>query len=130
MAGDWLKVETVTPDKPEMKHIARVCKVSMDTAFASWFRLWRWFDSVTADGRFAFLTPEDCDEEGKLPGLGRALSEVGWVEFTADGGALVRNWERHNGQSAKKRLMANRRKIALRGRAVERVGNAGSVPFT
>lgn len=127
MAGDWMKIETVTPEKPEMKHIARVCQVSLDTAFASWFRLWRWFDSATADGHFTFLTPEDCDDAGQLPGLGRALSEVGWVIFEADGSATISNWNRHNGASAKKRALTNRRVAMLRVRAVQRTGNAGSV---
>ncbi len=129
MAGDWLKVEKETPEKEEIRHIARTCKVSVDTAFASWFRLWRWFDSATADGHFDFLTPNDCDETGRLPGLGRALSEVGWIEFTEDGGALIHNWDRHNGASAKKRALTNRRKVSFRGRPVERSRNADSVPF-
>ena len=99
----------------------------MDTAFASWFRLWRWFDSATADGHFDFLTPNDCDETGRLPGLGRALSEVGWIEFTQDGGAIIRNWDRHNGVSAKKRALKNRRMVGWREREEERRRNARSV---
>ena len=105
MAGDWIKVEKLTPDKPEIRHISRACQVSMDSAFTAWFRLWCWFDSVTADGRLAILTPEDCDATGRLPGLGQALVDVGWVEFDTAGGAVIPNWDAHNGQSAKRRSL-------------------------
>ena len=109
MAGDWLKVAKATIDKPEIRLVARVCGVSMDTAFAAWFRLWSWFDTETEDGHFAALTPEDCDDIGRVRGLGRAFADAGWIEFTAGGGAIVRNWDRYNGVSAKKRALTNRR---------------------
>ena len=95
MAGDWLKVEKATIDKPEIRLVARLCDVSRDAAFAAWFRLWCWFDTETEDGHFPALTPEDCDDIGRLQGLGRACAEAGWIEFAADGGAIIRNWDRH-----------------------------------
>lgn len=128
MAGDWVKVEKSTMDKPEIRAIARECGVSKEMGFTSWLRLWCWFDGETDTGHFAVLTPEDCDDVGRLPGLGRALALVGWIEFTPDGGAIIRNWDRHNGVSAKKRALTNRRKVGWRERGEERMRNAGSVP--
>ena len=128
MAGDWLKVEKATIDKPEIRLVARLCDVSRDAAFAAWFRLWCWFDTETEDGHFPALTPEDCDDIGRLRGLGRACAEAGWIEFAADGGAIIRNWDRHNGVSAKKRALANRRKVQWREHEEERMRNARRVP--
>ena len=119
MAGDWMKVDKTTSRKLEIRGIARICGVSRHEAFGAWFDLMCWFDSETADGHLKDLTPEDCDETGGLKGLGRALAEVGWLEFLPDGGAIVMNWDRHNGSSAKKRALTNRRVAAFRGRATQ-----------
>ena len=113
MAGDWLKVEKATPDKSEIRHIARQCSVGVAEAFASWFRLWCYFDSETSTGELQFLTPHDCDDIGRLKGLGDALQSCRWLEFDA-GGARVLNWDRHNGKSAKRRATETRRKKASR----------------
>ena len=127
MAGDWMKVEKATPNKKKMRNIARICGVSRHEAFGAWFDLMCWFDGETADGHVDEHSPEDCDEIGGLPGLGRAMEVVGWLEFTSDGGTIVRNWDEHNGASAKKRGLTNRRVAMLRGRTAQRVCNAGSV---
>lgn len=112
MAGDWLKVEKVTPDKPEIMHIARECGVSDGEAFAAWFRLWVYLDTVTADGEVRFLRPEDCDKVSRMAGIGNALSSdhgCGWITFHASGATIV-NWDRHNGESSKQRALATDRK--------------------
>lgn len=117
VAGDWIKVEKATIDKPEVRFIARVCKVSQAEAFAAWFRVWCWLDAETETGILPFMTPQDCDDIGRLPGLGHALSTnggCGWIEFTAEGGAKVINFDRHNGQSAKRRALDMNRKRASR----------------
>ena len=111
MAGDWIKVEKATPDKPEVGFIARACGVSQADAFLAWFRLWSYLDDQISDGSVRMWTPEDCDRIGRLPGLGNALSSdqgCGWITFHGSG-ATVTNWDRHNGQSAKKRCQTNRR---------------------
>lgn len=118
----WLKVEAHTPDKPEIRQIARACRVSAGDAFAAWFRLWAWLDSVTADGHLDFLIPADCDEIARLPGIGKALREVGWIEFDAGGGAIVMNWGLHNGKSAKKRAVDAARQNDYRARTGKDTG--------
>lgn len=112
----WIKVETHTPDKPEIIEVARLCKVSEDRAFTAWFRLWVWLDSVTDDGYLQFLTPAACDKRAGIPGIGDALASVGWLEFDKSGGVLVLNWDRHNGKSAKRRAEDQRRKENSRRR--------------
>jgi hypothetical protein len=105
----WIKVETNTPDKQKIRNIARICGISRADTFLAWFTLWSWFDMETEDGYIQGLKPSDCDDVCGVPGFGAALKEVGWVEFSDDGGYIMR-WERHNGESAKKRATDAQRK--------------------
>ena len=109
----WIKIETHTPDKAEIRHIARRCHCTKAEAFLAFFRLFVWLDEQTDDGHVEFFTPEDADDLAGLPGFGDALQEVRWITFSP-GGAVVSNWDRHNGQSAKRRCMDAERKRAVR----------------
>ena len=131
MAGDWIKVEKTTPDKPEIGFIARACGVSTIEAVGAWFVLWCYFDEHTADGEMRFFTPDDADRVARLPGIGNALSAdqgCGCVTYHKSGASIV-NWDRHNGNNAKKRCQSNRRKTEWRERTAERNRNANRVPF-
>lgn len=112
MAGDWIKVEKATPDKPEVAILARRLGVSRADAFLSWFRVYCWADHVTASGIVPHLSHDDCDTlSGALPGTCQALAapEIGWL--TADADSMVfSNWDRHNGTSAKRRVYETERK--------------------
>ena len=113
MAGDWIKVEMDTPDKPEMGFIARTCSTTTADTFIAWFRLWCWFDQQTDTGEVRFFSPDDADRIARLPGIGHALEGCGWITYHA-GGASVTNWDRHNGSSAKKRAIECKRKADYR----------------
>ena len=104
----WIKIETHTPEKAEIRHIARLCGCSKAEAFLAFFRLFVWLDEETEDGHVDFFTPADADEIGGLAGLGQALETVRWISFGPTG-AVVSNWDRHNGDSAKKRCQAAER---------------------
>jgi hypothetical protein len=109
----WIKVETHTPDKAELRQIARLCHCSKAEAFLAFFRVFVWLDEQTENGQVDFFTPDDADEIGGLPGLGDALETVRWITFSA-GGAVVSNWERHNGKSTKRRCLDAERKRNVR----------------
>ena len=111
----WIKVETHTPDKAEIRHIARLCGCTKADAFLAFFRVLVWLDEQTDDGHVDFFTPEDADEIGGLAGLGQALETVRWITFGPTG-AVVSNWDRHNGQSAKRRCLDAERSRRLRAR--------------
>ena len=110
----WIKVEYHTPEKPEMARIARACSCSIGDAFLAWFKVWRALDATTEDGHQPGTIPEDLDAAGGLPGIGRALLAVGWIQPNHNGLQVV-NWDRHNGRSSKARACANRRMAAWRG---------------
>lgn len=113
MAGDWIKVEKATPDKSEMRGAARLCGVSVAEVFLGWFRLWTHFDAETEDGFIAGFTQADADFFARMPGLGFAFEQAGWLVFD-DQGCHIQNWERHNGKSSKKRAVNNYRLQAWR----------------
>ncbi len=55
MAGDWMKVEKVTPDKPEIEAMASKLELDPDAVFGKCFRIWRWQSPQDRlIGRFAF----------------------------------------------------------------------------
>lgn len=107
---DWIKVCKNTPDKPAIRHAARVCGVSADVAFTAWFRLWTWFDSATADGVMPLTTVDDLDDVARVPGIAAAFAEAGWLELHQPSGVTVMGWDKHNGKSAKKRAIDAARK--------------------
>ena len=109
----WIKVETHTPDKSELRQIARLCHCSKADAFLAFFRVFVWLDEQTEDGYVDFFTPADAVEIGGLNGLGAALETVRWITFGPTG-AVVSNWDRHNGQSAKRRCLDAERKRSVR----------------
>lgn len=111
----WIKVETHTPDKAELRQIARLCHCSKAEAFLAFFRVFVWLDEQTEDGHVDYFTLNDADDIGGLTGLGNALETVRWITFSP-GGAVVANWERHNGKSAKKRIIEAERSRRYRER--------------
>jgi hypothetical protein len=72
-----------------------------------------WLDEQTDDGHVDYFTEADADEIAGLAGFGAALAEVRWVSFGPTG-AVVANWDRHNGQSAKRRCLDAERKRVVR----------------
>ena len=105
----WIKIETHTPDKAEIRHIARLCHCTKADAFLAFFRVFVWLDEQTEDGHVEFFTHEDADAFGGLAGLGKALETVRWISFSASG-AVVSKWKRHNGKCAKRRGLDAERK--------------------
>lgn len=112
----WLKIEVSTPFKPEMDAIARECKCSRADAFLAFFKFYSWADATTEDGDIMHLTPEGADERAGLSGFGNALGEAGWMHFHSRG-ATITHFDRHNGQSAKRRATEAERKRRERASA-------------
>jgi hypothetical protein len=116
MAFDWLKVEKITPDKPEITILSRKLGLSLGDAFLSWFRVYSWADTITRDGRVPYMSLEDGDRLSRCcPGTCAALAskEIGWLSTKQRRGVEViqfSNWERHNGKSAKNRALESEKK--------------------
>jgi len=109
MAGEWLKFDASTPDKPEVLAIT----VAMgwddpDLTVGKLLRVWRWFDQQTIDGNAHGVTPALLDCLLGVSGLCEAMAKVGWLVIT-DSGLSLPNFGRHNGKTAKDRALTAKR---------------------
>lgn len=50
MASSWIKVEVITPDKPEIFQIAEILNIDPDAVLGKLVRIWAWADQQTIDG--------------------------------------------------------------------------------
>jgi len=125
MAGDWLKIESSTPEKPEVFAIATRLGTDPDRAFGICFRMWRWFDQHTADGNAPSVTPALLDWHLGVTGFAQAAIDAGWLILHENGLSLP-NFDRHNGQTSKARALTYSRVRSHRA-SVKRSCNAPSV---
>lgn len=112
MSGFWIKVETTTPDKPEIFQIAEALAIDPDAVFGKLMRVWIWADQHTIDGT-AKITFSLIDRVTGFAGFGVAMMDAGWIESTADGLTFT-NFSRHNGNTAKTRASAASRQRKTR----------------
>lgn len=117
MASSWIKVEVITPDKPEVYQLAELLELDPDAVLGKLIRLWSWADQQTVDGNAdcnaVSVTKSAIDRITFVRGFAEAMLKVGWLAL--DGEKLVfPNFERHNGNSTKKRALTNRRVANLR----------------
>lgn len=119
MAGDWLKIDKETPEKPEILLLSEILGVDSDIVFAKCFRVWRWADSHSHDGRLTGATLKTVDRIAGHEGFANALQQVGWLQVAPDlsePALLIPHFERHMGRGAKSRLLASRRQRRKRSR--------------
>ena len=108
MAGDWIKVEIGTPDKPEVWDIAARLNIDPDAVFGKLFRVWSWFDQHSENGNATRVTKMLLDRAVGVTGFCDAMCSAGWM---LDDGRIVSlpNFGRHNGETAKSRALTAKR---------------------
>lgn len=107
----WIKLETHTPEKPEIHQAAAILNRDHRLVFFHWVRLIVWADAnVAEDGLAKGMNLAALSRVAGLDRLAEALAEAGWLTQEPQG-VLFSNWTRHNGVSAKQRITtAERRK--------------------
>jgi hypothetical protein len=108
MAGDWMKFEKATPDKPEVFAIAARLDMDPDAVVGKLFRVWSWFDTHTVDGNGAGVTRPLLDRIAGVTGFVAAMESVSWV-VVAPSGVSLPNFDRHTGETAKSRALGAKR---------------------
>lgn len=126
MAGDWIKVEHVMPDKPEVSQLAEALGIDHDAVVGKLIRFWIWADAQSIDGNSLRVTASFIDRLSNCPGFAAALLKVGWLT-SRDSRFSVPNFSRHNGQTAKARALTKDRVKRLRDGNEKRKSNAASV---
>lgn len=150
MASNWIKVEVITPDKPEIFKLAEILNIDPDAVLGKAIRFWVWADQQTIDGNAnnvagnekcnaigvtdreqvkrrsnpVVITKSAIDRICFMAGFSDALIQVGWLS-EVDGVLVLPNFDRHNGESSKKRALTNKR--VSKSRLVNRNSNAGNV---
>lgn len=114
MAGDWIKLEHATPNKPEIYRLARILGVSRGDAFLLAVEWWVWLDRNSCNGNVTLLLRQDVDELMDCPGFAAAMESVGWLKFSDEQTMLVVNFNRHNGKTSKERALTKDRVQRLR----------------
>lgn len=119
MAGDWIKFEHWTPDKPEVFRMAELLNIDPDAVTGKLVRIWIWADQQTITGNADSVTRALLDRLTQHHGFTDAMLKCGWLEETESGFHFV-NFDRHNGETAKTRALNAKRAGKSRSRRHER----------
>ncbi len=108
MAGDWIKFEVATSDKPEVWAIAGILGIDPDAVIGKLLRVWAWFDQHTTDGNAPSVSCALLDRCVGVTGFCDAVTQAGWLYN--DGKVIhIPNFDAHNGETAKKRCQTAKR---------------------
>ncbi|EFJ3701824.1 DUF1627 domain-containing protein [Escherichia coli] len=83
MASNWIKLEVITPDKPEIFRLAEILNIDPDAALGKVIRFWAWADQQMIDGNADCnargVTKSAIDRISFMAGFADALIQVGWL---------------------------------------------------
>ena len=109
MAENWIKIEKVTPDKPEIYLMAEALSLDPDEILGKLIRIWSWmdshFDEMSARRHKLSVTLVQIDRVAGVKNFGQAMVDVEWL--SSEG---IPNFDRHLGESSKKRAKDAERK--------------------
>jgi len=108
MAGNWIKFDTSTSDKPEVWAIATKLNIDPDAVVGKLLRIWTWFDDHSEKGNAPIVTRALLDRRVGVTGFVTAMIEAGWMQEEGDV-LVLPNFDRHNGQTAKNRALTAKR---------------------
>lgn len=126
MAGDWLKFDKSTPDKPEVWQIADALDIDPDAVVGKLMRLWSWMDDHTQDGNAPSVSKKLLDRVVGVTGFCDAVIEAGWLVDDGQHLSAV-NFDRHNGKTAKNRALTAKR-VAQHKQKTNTTGNDSLTP--
>ena len=124
MAGDWLKFEKATLEKPEVFQMAAILGLDPDAVIGKLLRVWNWFDDQSRDGHASVTVLSLLDRYSGVTGFVDAMQKVGWISKTNDC-LILPNFDRHNGSPAKSRALGTKRKQKSRERHGDSVTEKG-----
>jgi len=121
MSGDWIKMRDDLTEDPAVVSIAASTDLDEFAVVGRLHALWAWADKHSVDGNAVSVTPQWIDRKVSCPGFAAAMIESQWLE--SDGKTVTfPRFDRHNGETAKKRAVTNKR--VAEHREVKRSSNA------
>lgn len=115
MAGTWIKMLTTLHDSHKVRRLSRLVGCDRFGVVGRLHRIWSWADEHTIDGRFTGDI-KDIDDIAEFDGFARAMIEIGWLAQIGDEITLI-DFEKHNGETAKKRAQGAKSASRRRGNA-------------
>ena len=109
MAGDWIKMRVNLSTDPAVKAMARNLKIDAFSVVGRLHTFWAWADEHTENGEIPWVTFKDIDDLVSKRGFAAQLELVGWLINLGEAIRLP-NFDRHNGDSAKRRVMETEKK--------------------
>ena len=116
MAGDWIKLQKDTPDKPEVLAMAARLNIDSDAVVGKLVRVWSWFDTHTVDGNASCVTFALLDRLSGVTGFAEQMQLVGWLHQSGHQLTLA-NFNYHNGDTGKTRALGKNRAGKARSNA-------------
>jgi len=133
MTINWLKMRTCLWTHPKVVRIVsalcpqNVRKMSNKAeVIGALFRLWTIGQEHTTDGRLDGYTPEVLDSEVGHKGFTQAVADVGWLVID-DNSLVIKDFDSHNGEGAKRRALDAERKRNVRRTSAERPQKNGQI---
>jgi hypothetical protein len=108
MAGDWIKMRCNLDTDPAVFQIAAALEMDELAVVGRLWKVWAWADQHCADCNAVSVTRNVLDRITSTPGFADAMQKVGWLEGL-DGALSFPHFDRHNGQTAKKRALTKNR---------------------
>jgi hypothetical protein len=110
MAGDWIKIEHATAGKAEVLKMARMIGINRREMVGLLVDFFIWCDVNCVDGVVDGVVDADVDAVMSCSGFSKVMREVGWLKFNLSPIRMqIINWSHHNGETAKKRALKNKR---------------------
>lgn len=114
MAAGWIKMRVDLHAHPKVVRISSALTADRLRVVGALLVVWSVFDAHTETGRLEGYTLDAMDSVIGWPGFCAAMRDAGWL--TDDNGQAIEmpDFERHNGESAKRRAMEAERKRSAR----------------
>jgi hypothetical protein len=113
MAGEWIKMRLDLAEDPAVIAMGGQTGLDEFAVVGRLQNLWSWADRQSRDGHAVGVTEKWIDARLRCDGFAKAMQSVGWLHLTAKGIEFP-NFDRHNGESAKKRALGTVRKAKQR----------------
>ena len=113
--ASWIKVQVTLPESPKIFRLARLLGVGRMEALGYAVRWFCWLDTHCAHGATE-LHADEVDALVGREGVTAAFCAMGWAAVDADGYVLVLEFDKHNGESSKRRAETQGRVAAYRER--------------
>lgn len=113
----WLKLRKSLLRSPKIHQLAAALGTSLGDAF---YLACLWLDYLDAysDNGVTNVTPQFLETYFSCPNFYTAFAQIGWIDCTENGNVFAHDYEKHNGQNAKRRLQDAERKAKSRAAKV------------